>query len=65
VVEDSEEVIVTRSGHEAAVIISLSEWNSIKETQYLLSNPVNAARLRKAISDLEAGKGVEHELIED
>lgn len=64
VVEDKTEVIVTRQKAEAVVMISLSEWNSISETMHLLSSPKNAERLREAVRDMDAGKGVEHELIE-
>ncbi len=64
VVADKTEVVVTRQKAEAVVMVSLSEWNSIAETMHLLSSPKNAERLRKAIRDLDARKGVEHELIE-
>ncbi|MGH8877664.1 MAG: type II toxin-antitoxin system Phd/YefM family antitoxin, partial [Stackebrandtia sp.] len=39
VVDDREEVIVTRAGHEPVVIVSLEEYESLKETAYLLRNP--------------------------
>lgn len=64
VVEDKTEVIVTRQKAEPVVMVSLSEWNSISETLHLLSSPKNAERLRKAIRDMDAAKGVERELIE-
>ena len=63
VVADKTEVVVTRQKAEAVVMVSLSEWNSIAETMHLLSSPKNAERLRKAIRDMDAGKGIEHELI--
>jgi antitoxin YefM len=63
VVEDKTEVVVTRQKAEAVVIISLSEWNSISETLHLLSSPKNAQRLRESIKQMDAGKGVEHELV--
>ena len=64
VVADKSEVIITRQKAEAVVMVSLSEWNSIVETAHLLSSPRNAERLREFIRDLDAGKGVEHDLIE-
>jgi len=64
VVEDKTEIVVTRQKAEAVVIVSLSEWNSISETLHLPSSPKNAERLRKAIRDMDAGKGVEHDLVE-
>lgn len=57
ITEDAEEVVVTRSGHEPVVIVSLREWQSIRETEYLLGNPETAARLRQGIADLNAGRG--------
>lgn len=63
VVEDKTEVIVTRQKSEAVVMISLSEWNSISETLHLLSSPRNAERLRRSIEQMDAGKGVERDLI--
>lgn len=64
VVDDREEVVVTRAGHEPAVIVSLADYESLKETAYLLRSPANARRLLASIDELEAGKGVERELLE-
>lgn len=63
VVADHSEAIITRRNGEAVVMVSLSEWNSIRETEYLLSNPENAKRLRRGIEQLNAGKGLVRELI--
>lgn len=64
VVNDREEVVITRAGHEPAVIVSLDDYESLKETAYLLRSPANARRLLASIDELETGKGVERELIE-
>jgi antitoxin YefM len=64
VVNDREEVVITRAGHEPAVIVSLDDYQSLKETAYLLRSPVNARRLLESIDQLEAGQGEERELIE-
>ncbi|MGH3443804.1 MAG: type II toxin-antitoxin system Phd/YefM family antitoxin [Nocardioidaceae bacterium] len=64
VVNDREEVVITRSGHEPTVIVSLDDYESLKETAYLLRSPVNARRLLASIDELESGKGVERELVE-
>ena len=42
----------------AAVLVSQGDWDSMQETLYLLKSPKNAARLRRAISDLSAGRGI-------
>ena len=65
VVADKAPVTITRArGQEPVVMVSASEWSSIEETLYLLQSPRNAVRLLEAIRGLEAGEGVEHELIE-
>lgn len=64
VVEDADVTIITRRDAEDVVVMSLSEWNSWKETEYLLASPANARHLRKSIAELDAGKGVERDLIE-
>ncbi|HWU19574.1 MAG TPA: type II toxin-antitoxin system prevent-host-death family antitoxin [Devosia sp.] len=64
-VEDHVPLIVTRTGgKEPAVVMSLADYESWKETLYLLSNPANAKELRESIAELEAGKGVERKLID-
>ena len=55
VVDDREEVVITRAGHEPAVIVSLEEYEALKETAYLLRSPANARRLLDSIDRLEAG----------
>lgn len=64
VLADREEVVVTRAGHEPVVIVSLEDYQSLKETAYLLQNPANARRLLSSIERLEAGAGTEHDLVE-
>ena len=64
VVADKAPVSITRQKGEGVVMISQSEWSSIEETLYLLQSPANAKRLLESIAQLEAGKGVERELIE-
>jgi antitoxin YefM len=64
VVDDREEVVITRAGREPAVIVSLEDYESLKETAHLLRSPSNARRLLAAIERLESGKGVVRELLE-
>jgi len=64
VVEDHRPVVITRQKAEAVVMVSLADWNAMEETVYLISNPTNAARLREAVRELDAGRGAEHDLIE-
>lgn len=64
VVEDREEVIITRAGHEPVVIVSLEDYQALKETAYLLRSPENARRLLTAIDRLENGGGTVRDLVE-
>jgi antitoxin YefM len=62
VVNDREEVIITRAGHEPVVIVSLEDYQSLKETAYLLRSPENARRLLASIDRLENGGGTVRDL---
>ncbi len=62
---DREPVIIARDrGKPSAVLISLEDFASYEETQYLLRRPANAERLLSAIKELDEGGGVEKTLIE-
>lgn len=64
VTDDREEVVITRAGHEPVVIVSLDDYQSLKETAYLLRSPENARRLLTSIERLENGGGTVRELAE-
>ena len=65
VVNDREEVIVTRSGHESVVIVSLEDYASLRESAYLMRSPANARRLLDSIERLEAGRGERRDLVDE
>jgi antitoxin YefM len=54
VCEDHAPVIVTRSRSESVVVISLSDFEAMQETYYLMKSPANAVRLAEAIDEIEA-----------
>jgi len=64
VVDDADITIITRRDADDVVLMSLSEYNSWKETEYLLSSPANARRLRESIAQANAGRVVYRDLIE-
>ena len=64
VVDDREEVVITRAGHEPVVMVALDEYESLKESAYLLRSPENARRLLTSIERLENGGGTPHELVD-
>ncbi|CAN5142461.1 YoeB-YefM toxin-antitoxin system antitoxin YefM [soil metagenome] len=62
VCNDHEPLIITRSGEQSVVMLSLADFNAMEETAYLLRNPANAKRLMSAVAQLTVGQGVEREL---
>ncbi len=65
VINDREEVVITRAGHEPVVIVALEDYESLKETAYLLRSPGNARRLLGSIDALERDRGIGRELDTD
>lgn len=64
VVDDLEEVIIKRKDNRDLVLISLDEYNALKETSYLLSGK-NREILMKSLEEGKAGKVVEKPLFEE
>ena len=62
VCEAHEPIIVTRQKSEPVVMMSLEDYEGMRETCYLISNSRNAARLLEAVEELDAGGGTEHSL---
>jgi antitoxin YefM len=63
-VDDHMPIAITRQRGEGAVLVSESDWASIEETLYLLRSPANARELLASIAELDAGKGIERDLME-
>ncbi|TMJ19610.1 MAG: type II toxin-antitoxin system prevent-host-death family antitoxin [Alphaproteobacteria bacterium] len=63
-VDDHMPIAITRQRGEGAVLVSESDWASIEETLYLLRSPANARELLASIADLDAGRGIERDLLE-
>lgn len=57
VINDSEPLIVHRSGNESVVVISLEEYNSIKETEYVMKSPDMMDIIRKGDEEIKHGGG--------
>ena len=62
VVDDAEPMIICTDSGQQVVCLSLEDFNSWQETVYLLSNPANAAHLRKSIAEAKAGSAQEQTL---
>lgn len=62
VINDSEPLLVHRAGNESVVVISLDEYNSIKETEYIMKSPATMEAIRKGEEDIKNGNCVsQHE----
>ena len=57
VLEDREEVVITRAGREPVVMVALDDYESLKETAHRLQKTANAQRLLASIERLEDGGG--------
>ena len=64
VVQNHTPITITRQNKEPVVMISLEDYNSMKETAYLMQSITNASRLNDSINQLESGLGTSKELIE-
>ncbi|WP_159930393.1 MULTISPECIES: type II toxin-antitoxin system Phd/YefM family antitoxin [Nocardia] len=62
--EDLEEVVITRAGHEPAVVVALSEYQALQETAYLLGSPANARHLERSIAEHRGGGATPRELVD-
>lgn len=52
---DRQALVVTRRGDEHVVVISMDEYRSLAETEYLLSEEANARHLRDSLRAARSG----------
>jgi len=62
---DHDPLIITRKNNENLILLSINEYNSLLETNYLLSNEANSDHLKKSIEQYRAKKVSSHELLQD
>ena len=62
VIDDCETVIINRGKDTGVVLISLDEYNSLKETEYIMSSPETVEAIRKGDEEIKNGKGIKVEL---
>ena len=51
-----EPILITRRKNESVVLLSLEDYESLMESEYLLSSPANAARLMQSMHEAQSGK---------
>jgi antitoxin YefM len=62
---DAEETVITRSGHDSTVLLSLREYEAMKENLYLLKGE-NGRVLRERAADMNARRNsAERELVDE
>ena len=52
-----DEILITRNGRPAAVLLSAEEYASWKETQEIKSNPALMREIREGLKSIQAGHG--------
>ncbi len=59
-----EPILITRRKNESVVLLSLEDYESLMESEYLLSSPANAARLMQSIQEAQSGKRTSMDALE-
>jgi antitoxin YefM len=57
IIDDSDTVIINRDGGSGVVIMSLDEYNSIRQTEYIMSSPETMKRIRQGARSIAEGHG--------
>ena len=64
VIEDKDTLLITRSDGQTVVVMTLDDYNSKVETDYLNSSEANRKHLEKSIAQARAGRVEQHKLKE-
>lgn len=64
IIDDQDELLITRSDGKTIVAITLERYSSMSETEYLNRSPANRKHLEKGIAQLKAGRGIKKTLTE-
>ena len=65
VIEDKDTLLITRSDGQTVVVMTLDDYNSKIETDYLNSSKANRKHLEESIVQARSGKVEEHKLIKE
>ena len=58
VIDDCDTVVINRGNGTGVVMISLDEYNSLKETSYIMSSPDTMNAIRKGEEDIKLGHAI-------
>jgi len=65
VIQDNDPLVITRKNNENVVLLSVNEFDSLMETNYLLSREANVEHLKKSIAQHRSGRAKARKLHED
>jgi len=65
VYNDHDPLIITRKNNQNIVLLSIEEYNSLMETNYLLSSEENYKYIKESIDQYEKGKVEKRDLVEN
>ncbi len=65
VIDDKDVLLITRNDGQTVVVMTLDQYNSQVETDYLNSSDANRKHLETSIASLRAGKAEAYNLTED
>ena len=65
VCNDHSPIIITRQNSDPVIMMSLSDYNSIQETAYLLRSPKNAEKLATSIQELKDGDVIKQNILKE
>ena len=57
VLNNSEPLIIHRPANPSVVVISLNEYNSLRETEYIMASPAMMQRIKDSEREVVEGKG--------
>lgn len=58
VIDDYDTVVINRGNGKGVVMISLDEYNSLKETEYIMSSPETMEAIHKGEEDIKNGNSI-------
>lgn len=65
VVRRDDEILITRNGKPAAVLVSAEEFAGWKETQEIKANPALMREIQEGLKALQGGKGKKYISVEE
>jgi antitoxin YefM len=57
VINDSDTVIINRAGGSGVVMMSLDEYNSLKETEHIMASAETMRRIKEGAQSIAEGRG--------